>query len=94
MEVGVSQVIHQRNYRRARDRALTRLSQTFPDQYKEYLEEEKLKDEQEGKRWVASSRTVSVTTNSIESYKDAIEGSTHTDPDNEGENASNDGGEE
>jgi len=92
MEVGVSQVIHQRNYRRVRDRALTRLSQIFPDQYKELLEEEKLKDEQEGKRWVAIDSTISVTTNSIESYKDAIEGT--VDPDNEGENASDNGGKE
>lgn len=91
MEVGISQVIHQRNYRRARDRALAKLSQTFPDQYKEYLEEEKLKDEQEGKRWVAVDSTIRVTTNSIESYKDAIEGA--VDPDNEGENTSYDGGE-
>jgi len=47
----MKQAVHQRNYRRARDRALTRLSQLYPDQYKDLLEEEKERDELEGKRW-------------------------------------------
>jgi hypothetical protein len=44
--------VRQRNYRRARDRALTRLAQAYPDEYKEYLEQEKASDENEGKKWV------------------------------------------
>jgi len=41
-----------RNYRRARDRALTRLSQAYPETYKELLELEKIVDEQMGKKWL------------------------------------------
>lgn len=47
----MKQAVYQRNYRRARDRALTRLAQLNPNQYKELLEEEKERDELEGKRW-------------------------------------------
>jgi glutamine synthetase adenylyltransferase len=47
----MNQAVHQRNYRRARDRALTRLAQLYPNLYKELLEEEKQRDELEGKRW-------------------------------------------
>jgi hypothetical protein len=43
--------VRQRNYRRARDRALARLAQNYREEYLEYLAEEKAKDEQEGKRW-------------------------------------------
>ena len=45
-------VVRQRNYRRARDRALVRLAQAYPNLYKEYLEQEKASDEKEGKKWV------------------------------------------
>jgi hypothetical protein len=41
-----------RNYRRARDRALARLSNTYPETYKELLEQEKIVDEQMGKKWL------------------------------------------
>jgi len=43
--------VRQRNYRRARDRALARLAQNYREEYLELLAEEKAKDEQEGKRW-------------------------------------------
>jgi hypothetical protein len=43
--------VRQRNYRRARDRALARLAQAHKGEYLDYLAEEKAKDEQEGKRW-------------------------------------------
>lgn len=46
------QAVHYRNYRRIRDRALRRLAQSYPDQYREYLEEERAKDEAEGKAWL------------------------------------------
>lgn len=45
--------VKQRNYRRARDRALARLAQVYPDQYRELLEEEKERDELEGKKWTS-----------------------------------------
>ena len=41
-----------RNYRRARERALTRLSNAYPETYKELLEQEKISDEQMGKKWL------------------------------------------
>lgn len=41
-----------RNYRRARERALRRLSNAYPETYKELLEQEKIVDEQLGKKWL------------------------------------------
>jgi hypothetical protein len=46
-----------RNYQRARGRALTRLAQQYPDQFKEILEEERLSDEANGKAWLDISGT-------------------------------------
>lgn len=45
--------VGQRNYRRARDRALARLAQAYPNQYKELIEEERERDELEGKKWTS-----------------------------------------
>jgi hypothetical protein len=50
--VSGKQSIHYRNYRRARDRALVRLSQAYPETYKELLELEKVTDETNGAKWV------------------------------------------
>ena len=41
-----------RNYQRARGRALTKLAQQYPDQYKDILEQERLFDEANGKTWL------------------------------------------
>ena len=90
-EAGLSQAIHYRNYRRARDRARTRIAQEYPDLYLEYLQEERANDETTGKTWVGIDRD-NGSAITIESYKDTIEGS--IDPDNDGENESNDEGEE
>jgi hypothetical protein len=46
------QAVYYRNYRRARDRALVKLSQAYPEAYKELLEKERVNDEQEGKTWL------------------------------------------
>lgn len=43
--------VYYRNYRRARDRALVRLAQANPAQYKVFLQEERERDKQEGKEW-------------------------------------------
>ena len=51
LETAQRRAVGQRNYRRARDRALTRLANQYPDLYRELLEEERIKDEQEGKIW-------------------------------------------
>lgn len=89
--VGLSQAIHQRNYQRARARALVRLSQAYREHYKELLEEEKLRDTEMGKRWVGiDPDTGNAIT--IESYKDYAEGA--VDPSYESPNPSYYGGEE
>lgn len=51
--VSGKQALHQRNYRRARDRALVRLAHLYPETYKQLLGIEKEFDEQEGKIWFA-----------------------------------------
>ncbi len=45
--------VGQRNYRRARDRALTRLAQMYPNLYRDLYEEEKKRDELESKKWTS-----------------------------------------
>jgi hypothetical protein len=44
--------VRDRNYRRARDRALARLAHLYPDTYKQLLEMEKKQDELQGKTWI------------------------------------------
>ena len=46
------QAVRQRNYQRARQRAFTRLANTYPDTYRSFLEEEKEADEKMGKKWL------------------------------------------
>ena len=43
--------VRSRNYRRARERALTALARKYKEDYLALLEEEKEKDLKEGKRW-------------------------------------------
>ena len=45
--------VRDRNYRRARDRALVRLAHLYPDTYKQLLEMEKIEDEKQGKNWIS-----------------------------------------
>lgn len=47
--------VYQRNYRRARDRALARLSRDYPNVYHEYLYEELEADEKMGNNWISIS---------------------------------------
>lgn len=87
----LSQAIHYRNYRRARGRALVRLSRAFQTEYKQYLQEEREKDEAMGKTWLGfDSNTGGPIT--VQSYKDATEGA--VDPSDSGANQSYYGGEE
>ena len=46
------QAVYHRNYRRARERALIRLSREYPTLYRQYLEEERRRDEATGKAWI------------------------------------------
>ena len=57
--------VRQRNYRRARDRALVQLAQLYPDAYKELLEREKANDEAQGKKWLDIDGTTSTTISSV-----------------------------
>ena len=52
LKSAADQAVRQRNYRRARERALTRLANAYADEYKTLLEEEKIADEQMGKKWL------------------------------------------
>ena len=52
IETAKRNAVGYRNYRRARDRALARLSQAYPETYKELLELEKVSDETTGAKWI------------------------------------------
>ena len=52
LKSAADQAVRQRNYRRARDRALAKLANIHPDEYRDLLEEEKIADEQMGKKWL------------------------------------------
>ena len=52
IETAKAQAVRRRNYRRARDRALARLSRDYPNVYRNYLEEEIETDDQMGKKWL------------------------------------------
>lgn len=51
LETAKRRAVGQRNYRRARDRALAKLANKYPEAYQELLSEERLIDEQTGKAW-------------------------------------------
>jgi hypothetical protein len=58
--------VRQRNYRRARDRALVKLAQLYPDAYRELLEREKANDEEQGRKWLdINGTTAAMDTRSI-----------------------------
>lgn len=64
--------IYQRNYRRARDRALTRLREAHVEEYRAYLVEEKLKDEENGRTWIVDDSSSGIPVRTY-SYKDTFE---------------------
>ena len=82
--------IRDRNYRRARDRALVRLAHLYPDTYKQLLEMEKLEDEKQGKTWISIDGTT-VLSLGVHTRATGADDFAHTA--NAGENESNDGGE-
>lgn len=57
--------VTQRNYRRARERALTRLSQMYNEDYKELLAEEKKRDKETQVAWTSLSGNFYGGSNSI-----------------------------
>ena len=52
LQSAADQAVRQRNYQRARQRAFTRLANTYPEVYRSFLEEEKEADEKMGKKWL------------------------------------------
>jgi hypothetical protein len=89
MKAAVNQAVQYRNYRRARERALVRLAQAYPDQYKEYLEEEKANDEAQGRKWLDIDGTTSTTVLPVREGEGWVDFSAS----NNSSNKSNDGGE-
>ena len=59
IDCAIKQAVYYRNYRRARERALTALAQQYPDDYKQLLEREKARDEEEGRKWLDINGTTS-----------------------------------
>ena len=53
IESAAAQAVRQRNYRRARERALTRLAHAHPEEYQRLREEELERDQTEGKTWIS-----------------------------------------
>jgi hypothetical protein len=89
-QVSGKQSIHYRNYRRARDRALVRLSHLYPNLYRELLAEEKELDEQEGTIWsLVGDSKLSITTRTRANAVPDVAGRT----DYERADESNNGGE-
>ena len=90
-EVSGKQAIHYRNYRRARDRALVRLSHLYADEYRRLLTQERENDEHEGKKWlgVSDDTRLTITTHTRANAVPAFTGDTG----DAGENESNNGGE-
>jgi len=80
--------VRQRNYRRARDRALVKLAQLYPDTYKELLEREKANDEAQGRKWIdIDGNTSIVDTRSVTAV------TLTSETGDQGKNQSNNGGE-
>ena len=77
--------VRQRNYRRARDRALVQLAQLHPDTYTELLEREKANDEAQGRKWIdidGNTNGVGIRPNPTP----ALAGQTGNQGENEGDN--------
>ena len=89
-EVSGKQAIHYRNYRRARDRALVRLAQLYPDTYKQLLAIERSFDEQEGKKWIGIDGLTNLT---VGTHTRANGADAHVNTRDEGTNQGYDGGE-
>jgi hypothetical protein len=90
MKAAASQAVSYRNYRRARDRALTKLATAHFEHYKELLEKEKAFDEQMGKKWLDINGTTTASLVDTQSSTTTASGQTGYQGKNQGDN----GGEE
>jgi hypothetical protein len=89
IESALKQAVHYRNYRRARERALSKLSHLYPDTYKQLLGIEKAIDEQEGKKWIDITGATTMAISTSAPSRDT----TDTREARASASASNDGGE-
>ena len=90
MATAARKTIRDRNYRRARDRALVRLAHLYPDTYKQLLEMEKIADEKQGKNWISIDGSTALSVG-VHTRATGANDLAHTS--NEGTNQGNDGGE-
>ena len=88
LATAANMAVRQRNYRRARDRALVKLAQLYPDAYKELLEREKANDEAQGRKWL----DINGTTSGVDIRSNATTNA-QADTSNQRENESYNGGE-
>jgi hypothetical protein len=84
--------VRDRNYRRARDRALVRLAHLYPDTYKQLLEMEKIEDEKQGKNWISIDGTT-VLSVGVHTRANAANNFAFTSTSNAGADEGNNGGE-
>jgi hypothetical protein len=89
-QTATRKAIRDRNYRRARDRALVRLAHLYPDTYKQLLEMEKIEDEKQGKTWISIDGSTAISVG-IHTRATGADDLAHTS--NERANQSYDGGE-
>jgi hypothetical protein len=89
-QTAARKAIRDRNYRRARDRALVRLAHLYPDTYKQLLEMEKIEDEKQGKNWIDIDGTT-VLSLGVHTRANGANDLAHTS--NAGANEGNNGGE-
>jgi len=87
IESAVNRAVWFRNYQRARARAMTKLTQLYPETYKQLFEIERSIDEQEGKSWIDITGANRMVASAGAPYSDT------TGTQEAGANASNDGGE-
>ena len=89
IETALRTAVYRRNYRRGRDRALARLSRMYPEDYVNLLNQERKKDELEGKKWTH------IGDSAVPGVARPPEAGPHTDSTKAGEGSDqgNDGGE-
>jgi hypothetical protein len=88
LTTAANMAVRQRNYRRARDRALVKLAKLYPDTYKELLEREKADDETQGRKWL----DINGTTTGVDT-RSTTTANTKADTSNQRTNESYNGGE-
>ena len=87
IESAMNRAVWFRNYQRARARAMTKLTQLYPETYKQLFEIERSIDEQEGKSWIDISGATRM------AIRASISSGDTTGTQEAGVSASNDGGE-